>query len=325
VLRTLIAATFAIVVAFCLAHPAEAVACIPSVTTLCVDDQPGDGRFQVQVAWQTTQGGGQAGNGKAIPLSSLGVTNGGLMYFFEATNPELLIKILPKCADNGHYWVFASAGTNVGVTITITDLKTGAQKVYVNPDIHAMTPIQDIQAFPAAIPCVTVDPLLTKTQLLQGHWHFIYSILNVTFTNDYTLTTIPGTRNSQGGYFISGTGEFGDPVVAAYYPQDGNWSLLDPGTIIDRFYVFYTDGATILPNSCYYQIDPPGSLNFSRCYALSGAKTGPAAAVRALQDSSLKIAKEDAEHVEQAAVGRETTPVDPDVVEKYFSLKNLIH
>jgi hypothetical protein len=70
------------------------------------------------------------------------------MWFFEADNPELLIKILPKCSDNGHHSVFASAGTNVGVTITVTDLKTSAQKVYTNPDLHAMTPVQDIAAFP---------------------------------------------------------------------------------------------------------------------------------------------------------------------------------
>ena len=123
-------------------------ACAPSTTTLCIDDQPGDGRFQIQVTFQTTQGGGQAGPGHAIPLASLGVTQGGVVWFFSGHNPELLIKILPKCDINDHFWVFASAGTNVGVTITITDLKTGAQRVYTNPDIHPMIPVQDITAFP---------------------------------------------------------------------------------------------------------------------------------------------------------------------------------
>ncbi len=121
--------------------------CSPSATTLCIDAQPGDGRFQIQAAYQTTQGGGSAGNGQAIPLSSLGVTQGGLMWFFEPNNPELLIKILPKCTESAHFWVFASAGTNVGVTMTVTDLKTSAQKAYTNPDLHPMTPVQDTAAF----------------------------------------------------------------------------------------------------------------------------------------------------------------------------------
>lgn len=123
--------------------------CIPSATTLCLDDQPGDGRFQIQAAFQTTQGGGFSGNAQAISLSSLGVTYGGLMWFFSPDNPELLVKILPYgCATNGYFWVFASAGTNVGLVITITDLKTSRQQVYVNPDVHPMTPIQDNAAFP---------------------------------------------------------------------------------------------------------------------------------------------------------------------------------
>jgi hypothetical protein len=121
--------------------------CLPSDTTLCIDDQPGDGRFEIQTTFQTAQGGGSAGSGHTVSLSSLGITHGGVVSFFEASNPELLVKILPKCTDNGHFWVFASAGTNVGLTITITDVKTGAQKIYTNPDSHPMSPIQDITAF----------------------------------------------------------------------------------------------------------------------------------------------------------------------------------
>jgi len=122
--------------------------CMPNATTLCLDDQPGDGRFQVRAAFQTTQGGGSAGDAQAIPLASLGVTHGGLMWFFSADNPEMLVKILPGCNVTGHFWVFASAGTNVGLVITVKDLRTGTQKVYTNPDVNPMFPIQDTFAFP---------------------------------------------------------------------------------------------------------------------------------------------------------------------------------
>lgn len=75
------------------------------------------------------------------------MTHGGLFWFFSADNPELLIKVLPACGVNGAHWVFASAGTNIGLTITVTDTSTGAQKPYTNPDLQAMIPIQDVSAF----------------------------------------------------------------------------------------------------------------------------------------------------------------------------------
>jgi hypothetical protein len=122
---------------------------MPDATTLCIDDEPGDGRFQVRASFQTTQGGGAAGNAQAISLAGLGITFGGVMWFFSADNPELLVKILPSgCATNGFFWVFASAGTNLGLVITVTDLATGAEKVYTNPDVNPMAPIQDTTAFP---------------------------------------------------------------------------------------------------------------------------------------------------------------------------------
>ena len=121
--------------------------CIPSSTVLCIDDQPGDRRFKIEVTYQTSQGGGQAGDGKAIPLSSLGVAQGGLFWFSTATNPELLLKVLNACSFSSHYWFFGSAGTNQGVTIKVTDTKTGVVQMYVNPDLHPMDPIQDTSAF----------------------------------------------------------------------------------------------------------------------------------------------------------------------------------
>ena len=124
-----------------------AVACVPSATTLCIDDQPGDRRFKLVIAWNTSQGGGQGGNGQAIPLSGLGVSGGGLFWFFSASNPEMLIKVLGACPVNGHHWVFASAGTNVGFQITITDTTTGVPKVYSNQDLQPAAPIQDVTAF----------------------------------------------------------------------------------------------------------------------------------------------------------------------------------
>jgi hypothetical protein len=65
--------------------------CSANSTTLCIDNNPGDKRFEVKVSYQTSQGGGSSGNGNAISLSSLGITEGGVFWFFSATNPEMLI------------------------------------------------------------------------------------------------------------------------------------------------------------------------------------------------------------------------------------------
>jgi hypothetical protein len=59
----------------------------------------------------------------------------------------MLVKVLGACGVNGHHWVFASAGTNVGLTFTVTDTATGAQRVYTNTDLQAAVPIQDLNAF----------------------------------------------------------------------------------------------------------------------------------------------------------------------------------
>lgn len=122
--------------------------CVPDATTLCLDDTPGDRRFRVTVAYQTTLGGGAQGLGMAIALAPVGVERGGLFWFFDAKNPELLVKVLPACqAPFERYWIFWSAGTNVGLTVTVTDTATGAVRVYTNPDRHAAVPVQDTDAF----------------------------------------------------------------------------------------------------------------------------------------------------------------------------------
>jgi hypothetical protein len=129
---------------------AAGMACVADPSTLCIDDRPGDRRFKVQVSYQTTQGGGRAGSGMAIPLSGLGVDRGGLFWFFSPDNPEMLVKVLNGCSGNGNFWVFASAGTNVGLTMTVTDTRTGRVKTYSNPDLTPAMPVQDTSALPCS-------------------------------------------------------------------------------------------------------------------------------------------------------------------------------
>ncbi len=121
--------------------------CTPNATTLCIDDQPGDGRFAIQVAFSTALNGGSSGYGQAIPLAGLGIARGGLFWFFDGTNPELLIKVLNGCAVNGNYWVFWSAGTTVGLDLTVTDTQANETVRYRNTDGVAAPPVTDTAAF----------------------------------------------------------------------------------------------------------------------------------------------------------------------------------
>ena len=122
--------------------------CVPGATTLCIDRSAGDKRFEVQVSFATSQGGGQSGSGSAIPLSSLGVTEGGLFWFFGPTNPEMLIKVIDGCAVDSKFWVFFAATTNVGFVVKVTDSVSLKQAVYSNQDLHAAAPVQDTSALP---------------------------------------------------------------------------------------------------------------------------------------------------------------------------------
>jgi lysyl endopeptidase len=122
--------------------------CVPGPTTLCIDRNPGDRRFRAKINFSTTQGGGHSGAGNAIPLSSLGVTEGGLFWFFSSTNPEVLVKIIDACTFNSKFWVFYAATTNVGFTVTVTDTLALNQQIYANLDLNTAVPVQDTSAFP---------------------------------------------------------------------------------------------------------------------------------------------------------------------------------
>jgi hypothetical protein len=117
--------------------------CVPSDTVLCVDDTAGDRRFQVTVSFHT---GSLSGDGQEIPLAPLGVIHGGLFWFFGPDNPEMLFKMVNGCVLNSHFWIFISAGTNVGFTVHVFDTVTGHTRTYHNPDDTAAVPIQDTSA-----------------------------------------------------------------------------------------------------------------------------------------------------------------------------------
>ena len=123
----------------------QTTACIKSDTVLCISNNAGDARFKLTVDY--FHSGGQSGAGQAS-LGTPGLSQGGSFWFFGQNSPEILVKVLNGCAVNGHFWVFATAGTNVGFDIHVLDTVTSNTKTYSNADNVAAVPVQDTSAFP---------------------------------------------------------------------------------------------------------------------------------------------------------------------------------
>ncbi|MBI2212811.1 MAG: hypothetical protein HYU52_04120 [Acidobacteria bacterium] len=113
--------------------------CTPDEHTLCL----GSGRFRVDVAWSLPALPEQ--NAHAVQKADAS----GEFWFFDAGNVELTVKVLDACGLGGfnNYWVFSSGLTDLDVTLTVTDTKTGAERVYENDGSGPFGPILDTAAF----------------------------------------------------------------------------------------------------------------------------------------------------------------------------------
>ncbi len=237
------------------AYVYSAGGCSSGATTLCIDDQPGDRRWQVTASYTTAEGGGSSGSGQAIPLTSLGVSQGGLFWFFDSTNPEMLLKVLNGCAANQRFWVFSSATTNVGFTVTVKDTKLNRTKVYSNKDGTAAPPIQDTGAFtctaggddavsaPAAVaarPAVEKAACATTaTELcIQGrfsltvHYHTAQGGGSAGAGQAIGLQTL---GLAQGGLFWFFAADNPEMLV----------KVLDACSLDDKYWVFYAAGTNV--------------------------------------------------------------------------------
>ncbi len=113
--------------------------CVDGDTTLCLNI---DGRFQVRATYRAPDG--ASGNARAIHLA---LRDGGLFYFFDPNNAEMLIKVLDGCSINQQHWVLFAGATDVQFQVTITDTITGDTKVYDNPQGQLANAVIDINAF----------------------------------------------------------------------------------------------------------------------------------------------------------------------------------
>ncbi len=103
--------------------PAATVLCEPGPRRLCLNG----GRFAVTATWKDFQD--RTGEGTALPLTG----DTGAFWFFDASNLEVLLKVIDGRGLNGKFWVFYGALSNVEYELTVTDSETGMVKTYRNP------------------------------------------------------------------------------------------------------------------------------------------------------------------------------------------------
>ncbi|MEM7353456.1 MAG: FG-GAP repeat protein [Acidobacteriota bacterium] len=113
--------------------------CEPTAETLCLND----GRFAVEVLWETPIG--ETGAGQAMNLTA----DTGTFWFFSPDNIEVVIKVLDACSLPGfeNFWVFGAGLTDVRVELRVTDTVSGEVQQYINPQGAGFQPIRETGVF----------------------------------------------------------------------------------------------------------------------------------------------------------------------------------
>jgi photosystem II stability/assembly factor-like uncharacterized protein len=119
--------------------PAPAASpCRDADTVLCLVG----GRFAARIDWNLPLG--PHSSGHAAPLTR----DSGGFWFFSPESTELIVKMVDGRALNGHFWVFVASLSDVTYTLTITEVKTGAQWILGHPG-GELTSLADTNAFAA--------------------------------------------------------------------------------------------------------------------------------------------------------------------------------
>ncbi len=111
-----------------------------------------------------------------------------------------------------------------------------------------------------------------QNEKLLGQWKMGYTIIS-NFTDSYNLTklSLSTSGSSAGEYYVDGINTYSNNlVVASYYAKDSNFSLLDDGSVLDRFFTFDFSSDNVV-NGCFYAIIHPKD-DFSSCYKMYGTK-----------------------------------------------------
>ncbi|MYD88213.1 MAG: PKD domain-containing protein [Acidobacteria bacterium] len=112
--------------------------CEPDGETICLRDS----RYQVRATWRSPEG-------EVLParVAHAGTNDSGLLWFHDAKNWEVLVKVLDGCALNGADWVFVASATTLGFDVEVTDTVTGEVREYGNEPGRQADAVTDVAAF----------------------------------------------------------------------------------------------------------------------------------------------------------------------------------
>ena len=161
-----------------------------------------------------------------------------------------------------------------------------------------------------------------QTERLIGTWVFSYSIGFFDFSETYRLNDV---REIAGEWYIVGTDQFDDLVIAEYSPDLEAFSLLDPGIIISRFFTFDFVGSNTV-SGCYYQIDVEDD-SISQCYPMTGARTSSStlSSLKRAQPNTTAAQAELAEIEAVEKLGDEIQmEVDPKIIRVFEDLREVL-
>jgi Concanavalin A-like lectin/glucanases superfamily len=121
-------------------EPAEISCGSSGPHSLCLDDH-----FFVTVSWRIGgPGSTNTGLGTTVACSNPG---SGIFWFFDASNWELMVKVIDGCGLDHRFWVFSAATTNVFYRLEVTDVRAGTTKVYFNYPGPPAPAVTDTSAF----------------------------------------------------------------------------------------------------------------------------------------------------------------------------------
>ena len=162
-----------------------------------------------------------------------------------------------------------------------------------------------------------------QTERLMETCIFSYSIGSSEFTQTYRLNDVRESSTTPGEWYIFGTGQFDNLVIAGYSPDLEAFSLLDPSTIFDRFFTFDFVGSNTV-SGCYYQVVDD---SFSSCYDMTGVRTSSTALTRLAHAlPSTSAAQAELGEVEEAErLGNEAQiEIDPKIIKVFEGLREVL-
>lgn len=117
--------------------------------------------------------------------------------------------------------------------------------------------------------CIADNRFLTES--IAGNWVFSFAIIS-TFTDYYNLykSSVVELQSQPGTFVISGESQYNSPVSAGYDPTMGFYNLYNPGSTIDKQFIFnFTNMNQV--SGCYYQYSH-SSKSWSDCYYMYGIR-----------------------------------------------------